>query len=225
VQRSKKFSSNQVSKISIQMKYSIFLLALIFSFSTVFAQTSQPPTAKKSSTQQVTPSTQKTTPQKQPTNTVTPSNQKNSVTPVKPSVIPPKATPATTPKDITGYWLTANKATIIQFYKAGDVYQGKIVWTRNKDKNGKPLTDVNNPDKAKRKNQIVGTQMVSNLKYNAKTKYYEGGKAYLPQTGKTYNCKARLIKSGDAMEVTAMAGMSLMSKTLTWTRTTGVPSK
>ncbi len=210
------------------MKYSIFFLAFIFSFSTIFAQTTQPSTAKKTSTQQVTPSTQKTTPQKQPTKTVTPSNQKAPVTPVnpvKPSVVPPKSTPAATPKDITGYWLTANKANIIQFYKVGDVYQGKIVWTRNKDKNGKPLTDVNNPDKSKRKNQIVGTQMVSNLKYNAKTKTYEGGKAYLPQTGKTYNCKAKLIKNNDSMEVTAMAGMSLMSKTLTWTRTTGVPSK
>lgn len=203
-------------------------MVVFFSFSVAFAQTG------KQSTQGTTPSktavvkkaAPATTTEKAPAKQVAPPTPKKTVTPVKPSVVPPKKGLTTTTKDISGYWLTANKANIIQFYKVGDVYNGKIVWVRqNKTKNGKPLTDVNNPDKSKRNNPIVGTQMVSNLRYNPKTKMYEGGKAYLPQTGKTFNCKAKLIKNNDALEVTAMAGLSLMSKTLTWSRTGGVPSK
>jgi len=214
------------------MKYSVFFVTFLFSFSLTFAQVS------KQSTQDQAPAksavvVKKVAPpasaDKAPNKQVAPSNQKkpvNPVNPVKPPVVPPKNTPTTAVKDITGYWLTANKSNIIQFYKVGDTYQGKIVWVRNnKDKSGKPLTDINNPDKSKRKNPVVGTIMVTNLKYNTKTKTYTGGRAYLPQTGKTFDCKAKLIKNNDAIEVTAMAGLSLMSKTLTWTRTTGVPSK
>jgi uncharacterized protein (DUF2147 family) len=212
------------------MKFSVFCLSFFLSVTIVFAQVSKSSTKETAPVPTVTPvkkATPSTTTDKSPTNQVAPSTQKKPVTPVSPSTTSDvaKKTPTVIPKDITGYWLTANKANIIQFYKAGDVYHGKIVWTRNKDKNGNPLTDVNNPDKTKRKNPIVGTQMVSNLRYNPRTKIYEGGKAYMPQTGRTYDCKAKLIKDNNSMEVTAMYGMSLMSKTLTWSRTTGVPSK
>ena len=191
------------------MKSSIFCIALIFSFSAVSAQVS--------------------TPQKQSTKQVTPATQKKPVTPVKPKTnadVAPKVTPVSTTKDITGFWLTANKASIVQFYREGNVYMGKVAWQRqNKDKSGKPLTDVNNPDRAKRSNPIVGTQMISNLKYNPSTKTYEGGKVYMPQTGKTYDCKVKLKNNNDQMEITATAGLSMISKTFIWSRTTGIPSR
>lgn len=186
-------------------------------------------TPQKQSTNAVTPAKQQTTPQKQPTKTVTPQKQPKPVTPVKPTNKPnavPGGTPTTTVKDITGYWLTANKASIIQFYKTGDVYNGKIVWLRQpNDKSGKPVTDINNPDKSKRKNQVVGSQMVYNLKYNPKTKMYEGGKVYQPQTGRTFDCKAKVTGNGNVLEITGIAGFSMISKTLTWSRTAGIPGK
>jgi len=206
-------------------------MALLFSFSIGSAQVS------KQSTKENTPSksavvVKKTVPVsasgKSSTNQIVPSNQKKPVSrvnPTKPMVVPAKNIPVAA-KDITGYWITANKGAIIQFYKVGNAYYGKTVWQRqNKDKNGRTLTDVNNPDKSKRKIPLLGSQMISNLKYNPKTKFYDDGKVYHPQTGKTFNCKVKLIKNNDVMEITAMSGFSLMSKTLTWTRTKGVPSK
>jgi len=213
------------------MKLRILSMIMLLAAFTVSAQVATPaskeqapaPTVVKKSSTSTTTTTTKTTPQKQSSKAVAPSNQKKPVTPVKPSVVPNKTTPVATPKDITGFWLTATKASIIQFNNDGGVYNGKIVWHRQKtDKNGKLLNDVNNPDKSKRKNPLVGSMMITNLKYNPKTNTYEGGKAYMPQTGTTYNCKARL-KGDNTLEVTAMAG--IMSKTLVWTRTTGVPSR
>ena len=72
---------------------------------------------------------------------------------------------------------------------------------------------------------MLGTQMVYNLKYNAAKKIYEGGKAYQPQTGRTFDCKAKVTGDGNVLEVTGIAGMSMISKTLTWSRTNGIPGK
>lgn len=127
-------------------------------------------------------------------------------------------------KDLSGHWITANKANIIQFSKAGDTYQGKIVWMRQpNDKNGKPTKDVKNPDKSKRNNPIIGSVMLYNLKYNPKSGYYEGGKAYHHNLGRTVDCKVKLMNNGKTLEVVAMSG-TLLSRTAVWTRTNGVPT-
>lgn len=211
------------------MKFVVFSVAALFVASTSFGQVSKQQAVEKApekSAVVVKQPASGTAPQKAPAKTVTPSTQKKQATPVKPAATVSKTTPVTTPKDITGFWLTANKASIIQFYKDGDRYSGKIAWQRySKDKSGKPLTDVNNPDKSKRNNPLLGTTMISNLRYNAGSKMYEGGRIYMPQVGKTYDCKVKIASNGNSMEITAIAGLSMMSKTFTWSRTTGVPSK
>lgn len=212
------------------MKFSVFCLSFLLSFTVVSAQVSKSSTQEKAPVKSgvvVKKTTPATSTEKSSVKQVAPSNQKKPVTPVNPnkaSDARPNKVPVATTKDITGYWLTANKGAIIQFTKEGEYYHGKIVWQKqSKDKKGKPLTDVNNPDKSKRKTPLIGSRMIYNLKYNPKTKMYEGGKAYQPQSGRTFDCKAKLIKNNDAMEITGMAGLSLMSKTLVWTRTKGVP--
>lgn len=127
-------------------------------------------------------------------------------------------------KDLTGYWLTAQKGTIVQFNKRGDFYEGTIVWSKTiKDNSGKELKDVYNPDKSKRNAPVVGSSMITGLKYNPKTDTYEGGKVYQYQSGKSYNCKVNLDKSKNVMKI--IGGVGFISKTLTWTRTTGIPGK
>lgn len=126
-------------------------------------------------------------------------------------------------EDIIGYWLTAQKGTIIEFYKNGDRYDGKVAWSKTlTDNKGQPVKDVNNPDKSKRNNNIVGSTMITGLKYNPKTGYYEGGKVYQPQTGKTFDCKIQLSNK-NSIKVTS--GLGFISKTLVWTRTSGIPGK
>lgn len=218
----------------------------IFSFNVVSAQTDSKTTDSKTvSTSKTAPS--KATPAKPAvpaSNTKkivlskpTASSAKQGATPAKPAV-PASATKKDgTPakpglgsaktaiaKDLTGYWLTAQKGSIVEFYKTGDTYEGKVAWSKNaKDKNGKPLKDVNNPNKAKKNNAIVGTTMLSGLKYNAATDTYEGGKIYQYQTGRSYNCKVTLNKEKNVMKI--VGGVGFISKTLTWTRTTGIPGK
>lgn len=143
---------------------------------------------------------------------------------VKPAVEQAKPDPSAAATDLSGYWITANKANIIHFSKTGDTYAGKIVWMRHsKDKSGKPLMDVKNPDKTKHSSPVLGSQMLSNLKYNPRSGYYEGGTAYQYNLGRTLNVKVKLLNNGRTLEVVAMNG-PLLSRTAYWTRTNGVPS-
>lgn len=128
-----------------------------------------------------------------------------------------------TASDLSGYWITANKANIIQFSKTGDAYQGKIAWMRQpNNKNGKPLMDVKNPDKSKHNRPVLGSMMLNSLKYNPKSGYYEGT-AYHHHLGRTVNVKVKVVNNGRTLEVVAMNG-PLLSRTAYWTRTNGVPS-
>lgn len=204
----------------------------LFSFNTLNAQTVEssdksqvkPTTTKKI----VTPATKATpaspaTPAKKAVPSTT--GKATPATPAKPAIKPTTTTkPASITRDITGYWLTAQKGSIVEFVKSGDEYIGKVAWSRNaKDKAGRPLKDVKNPDKSKRNNPIVGSAMITGLRYNAKTETYEGGKIYQAQTGRSYNCKITLDKNKNVMKI--VGGVGFISKTLTWTRTTGVPGK
>lgn len=188
----------------------------IFCLNLVTAQTTQ---SDKNKTVSKPATVKSGTPTESKTQQATPATPAKAVTKQATSTVA-KATPVAA-QDITGYWLTAQKATIVQFYKSGDKFNGKGVWSKQKDKNGRPLKDVNNPDKTKRNRNIEGIDLIWDLTYNPKTDTYEGGKIYQPNTGKTFNCKVKLDKNKNVMQVTG--GVGFISKTLTWTRTSGIP--
>ncbi len=213
-----------------------------FSFNTLIAQTAESsdksdakpttttkakvtPVSKTTPATKATPATPAQPAKKSVTTTTKKATPATPATPAKPAVKPTTTNkPATITRDITGYWLTAQKGSIVEFVKSGDEYTGKVAWSRTaKDKAGKPLKDVKNPDKSKRNNPIVGSAMITGLKYNPKTDTYEGGKIYQAQTGRSYNCKVTLDKNKNVMKI--VGGVGFISKTLTWTRTTGIPGK
>jgi uncharacterized protein (DUF2147 family) len=205
----------------------------IFSFNLSTAQSVQTNTKNDAKPVTVTPAKKSATPATPatPAKQVTVTTQKKGATPATPATPAkqgvkqgtPTATGTTANKDIKGYWLSAQKATIVEFYPSGNKFNGKAVWSRQKDKNGKPLKDVNNPDKSKRSRSLEGIDLITGLTYNPKTDTYEGGKIYQPNTGKTFNCKVKLDNSKNTMQITG--GVGFISKTLTWTRTTGIPGK
>ncbi|HLO89759.1 MAG TPA: DUF2147 domain-containing protein [Lentimicrobium sp.] len=200
----------------------------LFSFNLVSAQSVQAD-KKKSESKPVSVSTSKGTTASQAKPATTSAKPATPATPAKPGVktgtrpagVPTSANAPVISNDITGYWLTAQKATIVQFYKDGEKFNGKGVWSKQRDKNGRPLKDINNPDKSKRSRYLEGVDLITGLTYNPKTDTYEGGRIYQPNTGKTFNCKVKLDKSKNTMQVTG--GVGFISKTLTWTRTSGIP--
>jgi len=119
---------------------------------------------------------------------------------------------------ILGVWFNAEKDAKIEIYKAGKFYNGKVIWLRNPlDANGKPKTDIENPDPQLRSRSRLNLIVLTNLAHKTGIKY-EKGKIYDPKAGKTYSCQAEL-NGNDKLNLRGYIGVSLVGKTSEWTRT------
>ena len=101
-------------------------------------------------------------------------------------------------QDVIGKWKLEDGTAIVEVYKQGDIYNGKIVWLQNPtEADGSPAVDSENPDKSLRSRKLIGLNMLSNLKKNGGE--YTGGSIYDPGNGKTYNCSMKV--DGDVLHV------------------------
>jgi uncharacterized protein (DUF2147 family) len=116
---------------------------------------------------------------------------------------------------ILGVWLTPEKDAKIEIYQKESRYFGKMIWlTPDVDAIGKPLTDSENPDPAKRNRKLVGLEIISNLTYTVdKWK----GTIYDPESGKTYSSQIKLANE-NTLEVLGYIGTPLLGVKQIWKR-------
>ena len=119
-------------------------------------------------------------------------------------------------QDVVGKWKLEDGTAIVEVYKNGDVYNGKIVWLQKPtEADGAPAVDNNNPDKALRSRKLIGLNMLSGLKKNGGE--YTGGSIYDPGNGKTYNCSMKV--EGDVLKVRgSLDKKGLLGRTMDWFR-------
>ena len=119
-------------------------------------------------------------------------------------------------QDVIGKWKLEDGTAIVEVYKSGDVFNGKIVWLREPtEPDGSPAVDSNNPDVKLRKRQLIGLDMLHGLKKDGSK--YSGGKIYDPGNGKTYNCSMEV--NGDILKVRgSLDSRGLLGRTMNWFR-------
>ena len=119
-------------------------------------------------------------------------------------------------QDVVGKWKLEDGTAIVEVYKNGDFYNGKIVWLQKPtEADGSPAVDNNNPDKALRSRKLIGLNMLSGLKKNGGE--YTGGSIYDPGNGKTYNCSMKV--EGDVLKVRgSLDKKGLLGRTMDWFR-------
>lgn len=119
-------------------------------------------------------------------------------------------------QDVIGKWKLEDGTAIVEVYKSGDAYNGKIVWLADPtEADGSPAVDNNNPDPKLRSRQLIGLNMLSGLK--KADKEYTGGKIYDPGNGKTYNCSMKV--DGDVLKVRgSLDKRGLVGRTMDWFR-------
>ena len=119
-------------------------------------------------------------------------------------------------QDVIGKWKLEDGTAIVEVYKSGDSFNGKIVWLQKPtDADGTPAKDNNNPDKNLRSRQLIGLNMLSDLKKSGSE--YAGGKIYDPGNGKTYNCSMKV--EGDVLKVRgSLDKKGLLGRTMDWFR-------
>jgi uncharacterized protein (DUF2147 family) len=96
---------------------------------------------------------------------------------------------------IIGKWLkTSKQDLIIEVYRSGDEYKGRISWTKN-------------IDSAKH----VGFQILEGLTYNPEKQEWTNGKIRDPKSGNTYSAIAKIMTDG-TLEVLAYKGFRFIGK-------------
>ena len=95
------------------------------------------------------------------------------------------------PDEVLGQWTDEGKTVIIELYRVGRQYSGRIVWTRDSvdRRTGLPRRDIMNSDPKLRHRKVVGSNMVSGFEYCGDL-YFDKGRVYDVNTGYTYsgNC-------------------------------------
>ena len=119
---------------------------------------------------------------------------------------------------IVGTWLTDDGASKVEVsaVKSADgnaVYNGRIVWLKEPNKDGQPRHDVNNADAALRVRPLMGLQVLSGFK--AAGSGWGGGTVYAPRAGKSFPAQLSIAADG-RLQLKVDAG--LLSRTDYWTR-------
>lgn len=126
--------------------------------------------------------------------------------------------------DIVGLWNTEEKDAVIELFKCGRKYCGRVFWVKEPnysagDKNGRegqPKLDIKNPDPNLRNRPIVGLQIMHDFSF-AGSKRWTGGKMYDPESGQTYSGRMTLT-TPNTLDLRGYILFSLLGRTTTWTR-------
>lgn len=125
-----------------------------------------------------------------------------------------QAAPAEGADAIVGAWADEQGEMEIEMSRCGKVYCAKIIALAEPLGDGRPRTDVKNPDKALRARPLIGLQIISDLTYEAEGTWH--GTMYAPIKGKQVNVTFRLDGPGT---LRAEVSKFIFRKTVTWTRT------
>lgn len=119
-------------------------------------------------------------------------------------------------QDVVGKWKLEDGSAIVEVYRQGDTYNGKIVWLQHPtEADGSPVVDDKNPDSKLRSRRIIGLNMLSGLKKNGSE--YTGGRIYDPGNGKTYNCTMKV--EGNVLKVRgSLDKRGVLGRTMDWYR-------
>ena len=118
---------------------------------------------------------------------------------------------------VLGVWKNGEGTGMVQIYKKGDKYFGKIVWLKVvNDPDGTPRKDLNNPEEKLRTRPIKGLENLTGFAFKGDNKW-EDGSIYDPKTGNNYSSTMKLVDE-NTLEVRGFIGVSLFGRTDVWKR-------
>lgn len=124
---------------------------------------------------------------------------------------------AKNPDAVLGVWKNGEGTGMVQIYKKGDKYFGRIVWLKvANNPDGTPRTDINNPDEKLRSRPLKGLENLRDFQFAGDNKWHEG-RIYDPKNGNDYACEMKLVDE-NTLEVRGYIGVSLFGRTDVWKR-------
>ena len=124
---------------------------------------------------------------------------------------------ANNPDAVLGVWKNGEGTGMVQIYKKGNNYFGRIVWLKvANDDAGKPRTDLNNPDEKLRARTLKGMENLREFAFKGDNKW-EDGRIYDPKNGTDYACEMKLVDD-NTLEVRGYIGVSMFGRSDVWKR-------
>jgi uncharacterized protein (DUF2147 family) len=120
-------------------------------------------------------------------------------------------------KSMSPVGLWKNEDAKFEIFESGGKLGAKVVSLTNPNTaEGKPKTDIHNPDPAQRNNSLIGLVFMKGFT-PAGNGRWENGTIYDPKTGKTYSSYMQL-ENKDTIRVRGFIGMAAFGRTQVWTR-------
>lgn len=113
---------------------------------------------------------------------------------------------------VLGHYWSENNRGIIEIYRDGNEFKGRIVWRVE------PKKDINNPEPALRDRQLVGIDFLRGFNWDGDAREWVDGRVYSPDNGKTYSGKMWLEDDGQSLKMRGYVGISWFGRTATFTR-------
>jgi uncharacterized protein (DUF2147 family) len=117
---------------------------------------------------------------------------------------------------IVGEWVTPESKARVQIYRDGEMFQGKIVWLKEPEKDGKAVVDDKNPDEKLRSQPVLGLVILRGFKHDGDDEW-SGGKVYDPENGNDYS-GSMTLKDGTTLELRGYVLIPLFGRTEVWKR-------
>jgi uncharacterized protein (DUF2147 family) len=118
---------------------------------------------------------------------------------------------------ILGKWVNEEQNIVIEMYKEGNNYCGKIAWLQQ----GNQVADSNNSTSDLRNRQLQGVKMLANFMYSNASHVWENGTLYDYRNGRTYSCQMWFENEQcNNLYIRSYVGLPLLGTTTTWTRPT-----
>jgi uncharacterized protein (DUF2147 family) len=118
------------------------------------------------------------------------------------------------PNEIVGVWHADNGNLKFEVFDSGGTYAARVIYgNRLVEADGKTFKkDVLNPDPSLRSRSLEGILILSNLKWNAKNRRWEGGSLYDGSAGQTYSARVSIVNA--KMELRGYKGTPMLGRTV-----------
>jgi len=106
-------------------------------------------------------------------------------------------------QSIEGKWKTIDdnsgkERSIVEIYKKGDKYFGKIIELyREPGEDPDPLCDACEKDDPRYNQKVIGMEIIQDMEYDEKDNEYDSGTILDPENGNTYDCKLWISDDGN----------------------------
>lgn len=118
-----------------------------------------------------------------------------------------------------GKWKTIDDETgkpksIVEIYKNGNTYEGKIIKLfRGPDQDPDPICDKCDNDDPRYNQKIIGMKIIQGMEYDEDDQELEDGTILDPKNGEVYDCK---IWKGDDGNLKVRGYVMMFYRTQTW---------